>query len=86
MDAAEVEVWAHNALGAADLSGVADGDKDLVGLAQDAQALHRQEFRVSRTDPDPDQSPAHARTPALRAAARTSLLGTSGVAAQCRCR
>jgi hypothetical protein len=50
----------YDPLGPTDLSGIADGDEDLVGLLQGSQALEREELGVSGTDADPDQAAAHA--------------------------
>ena len=58
-----LQVRQNRRLGPADLSGVPDRNEDLVGLAQGAQALERQELRIARPDADPDQAPAQARTP-----------------------
>jgi hypothetical protein len=75
-------VGVHHPLCAAYFARVSDGDEDVIRLAQGAEALERQEFRVTGAHADPDQAPVHAFTRALVVAVDNSRLGISGVAAQ----
>src|SRR5215207_287389 len=68
-DALFAHILAHRGLGPPDLACIGHGHEDLIGLPQHTQTLDRQQLRVSRANPHPDEPPAHTLTSAAPRAA-----------------